>query len=306
VASSGDKLSLLIQHTGGVHKWLNLESRCVFAVCRSVDGNEAIGGNEKGVYVEGTVGRWRVDVAQLAEIADRLQPDVLLAPSDEAAALPEVASYSRARKATSRTLKYLDQLVEAVPKQVRIFAALEGGQEDTVRKECAESIGKYAGALSGVWLSGLGLGEDSESRKRLGLASLSCSKLQGLPVLVQGVSSLREFADWIDLGVDLFDSAYALMCTELGCALDAHSLDKIDYRDARWSRDGSVGFSDGCGCSSCSGGYRKAYLHHLLNTNEMLGKILLQVHNVWILEQWLSSARAAIERGEWAHYRRNI
>jgi queuine tRNA-ribosyltransferase len=304
LTSAGDRLSLLIQQAGGLHAWLNMQDRPLVAVCRD---QQPTLGNDKGVSVEGTVGRWRVDMDQLGRLVDRLRPDVLLAPSDECAALPESASYSRARKAVHRTCKWLEQLMQAAPNQVLLFAALEGGLEENLRKECAEAVAKHAhtNRIAGLWLSGLGLGEDANTRRKLALASLSSPSLSHLPVMVQGVSSMRELADWIDLGVDLFDSAYALHCSELGCALDCGSMDKINYRDARWRLDGSAGLSEGCGCTCCAGGYKKAYVHHLLNTNEMLGKMLLQEHNVWALDSWMRGARAAIGRGasDWARYR---
>ena len=108
----------------------------------------------------------------------------------------------------------------------------------------------------------------------------------------------------MDCGVDLFDSSYALHCSELGCALQTGSMSKVNYRDSVWALDGSLGLSEDCDCPCCSY-YSKAYVHHLLNTNEMLGKILLQTHNVHVMLAWFSDARAAISAGplRWAAFK---
>ena len=52
--------------------------------------------------------------------------------------------------------------------------------------------------------------------------------------------------------------------------------------------------------------YTRAYLSHLFRSDEMLGPRLLSYHNVYILNDLMREARAAIEHGTWATFRDRI
>ena len=54
-----------------------------------------------------------------------------------------------------------------------------------------------------------------------------------------------------------------------------------------------IPLSSKCTCYTCAKHHR-AYVHHLLVTKEMLGWVLLQIHNHQILDSFFSGIRASI------------
>ena len=62
----------------------------------------------------------------------------------------------------------------------------------------------------------------------------------------------------------------------------------------------------GCGCPTCTGGYTRAYLRHLLNVGEILGLRMLSVHNTRMFVKVMEETRAAILNGTFAEYRRDF
>lgn len=57
----------------------------------------------------------------------------------------------------------------------------------------------------------------------------------------------------------------------------------------------------GCTCFCCAN-HTRAYLHHLLHTHEMLGGVLLEMHNTHWWLGFFHAMRSAIQQGEWAAY----
>ncbi|GLI59310.1 hypothetical protein VaNZ11_001164 [Volvox africanus] len=58
----------------------------------------------------------------------------------------------------------------------------------------------------------------------------------------------------------------------------------------------------GCGCFACRR-HSRAYVHHLLNTHEMLGDVLLEAHNTGHINAFLQAIREAITEGRFEEYR---
>ena len=59
---------------------------------------------------------------------------------------------------------------------------------------------------------------------------------------------------------------------------------------------------EGCDCPACAGGYTRAYLHHLVKQGEMVGAILLSLHNLRFLLHLMERARESIIDGSYASF----
>jgi len=86
-----------------------------------------------------------------------------------------------------------------------------------------------------------------------------------------------------------------------GSALTAEG--RINLRNARFTRDESP-LEEGCDCPACAR-FTRAYIRHLVNQNELLGLRLLSLHNLRFVVRLTDGAREAIERGEFAAYKRD-
>jgi queuine tRNA-ribosyltransferase len=60
-----------------------------------------------------------------------------------------------------------------------------------------------------------------------------------------------------------------------------------------------------CACYTCRN-FSRAYLRHLVTQQEMLGLRLLSLHNLWFVLDLTARARAAIERGTFSAFRRDV
>ena len=78
----------------------------------------------------------------------------------------------------------------------------------------------------------------------------------------------------------------------------------IASRNARFAED-SEPLDDRCSCSVCST-YSRAYLHHLVKAQEILGAMLMTEHNIAFYQQLMQAMRDAITVGDFAAFARNF
>ena len=91
----------------------------------------------------------------------------------------------------------------------------------------------------------------------------------------------------------MFDCVLPTRTARTGTALSSQG--RMNLKNARYARDFSP-LDPGCSCPTCVG-YTRAYLRHLVVMKEMLGSILLSVHNLAFLLDLTDRAREAIAEG---------
>src|SRR5439155_15587623 len=105
----------------------------------------------------------------------------------------------------------------------------------------------------------------------------------------------------IERGVDMFDCVLPTRMGRTGTALT--SAGRLNLRNARFARDPAP-LDERCDCPACTR-FSRAYLRHLVNQQELLGLRLLTLHNLRFLIELTRGARAAIERREFAAFKRD-
>src|SRR5947208_10295173 len=115
-----------------------------------------------------------------------------------------------------------------------------------------------------------------------------------------GIGDPQGVLDVIERGIDMFDCVLPTRLGRTGTALTRHG--RLNLRNARYTRD-SAPLDDGCGCPAC-GRFSRAYLRHLVNQEELLGLRLLSLHNLRFLLDLTAGARAAIDAGGLADFKR--
>src|SRR6185437_762875 len=99
-------------------------------------------------------------------------------------------------------------------------------------------------------------------------------------------------------GIDLFD---CVMPTRNGRnALAFTDAGPVRLRNLRHQRD-SEPLESGCPCAACR--HSRGYLRHLFVSGEMLGPILLSIHNLTYYQRLLAAARQAISEDRFSDYR---
>lgn len=68
---------------------------------------------------------------------------------------------------------------------------------------------------------------------------------------------------------------------------------KLDLRKTQYRQDQKV-IMKGCHCPACDKGYSRAYVGHLVKSNEMLGMRLASLHNLWLINELVKKIRQEI------------
>ncbi len=116
------------------------------------------------------------------------------------------------------------------------------------------------------------------------------------PRYLMGVGTPDDLLGAVTRGVDMFD---CVLPTRAGRTARAYtSRGVLNLRNARHADDGGA-LDPACGCLACTR-HSRAYLHHLFRADEMLGPMLLTMHNLTYYADLMAGLRAAILDGRLA------
>ena len=235
-----------------------------------------------------------------AEAVQKLRPDIVLGMGD--VLFGPKPSAKRKDVMGDRTLAWLKELI----------SAMEDEDDGTPRTALfapilpieAEQQSYYVGALQDELrdsVSGLML-YDSAS------VGAIPENMRGLPRLYLGdATSPHRLLDAMALGMDVFTVSFITDATDAGIALDfsfpalsdPNTVGQLPLGIDMWSSAFAHDVSPllgNCQCYTCTNHHR-AFVQHLLNAKEMLGWVLLQLHNHHIVDEFFAGARDSIHGG---------
>ena len=121
------------------------------------------------------------------------------------------------------------------------------------------------------------------------------------PRYLMGVGTPRDILEAVCRGIDLFD---CVMPTRNGRnAMAFTSSGPVKMRNAVHKTDERP-LDPECDCTACTR-YSRAYLRHLFVAKEMLGGILLSLHNIRFYQKLVHDLRIAVNNGSVADFRAN-
>ena len=100
-------------------------------------------------------------------------------------------------------------------------------------------------------------------------------------------------------GIDMCDCVLPTRIARNGTALTSHG--KVVVRNATYERDWR-NLDEQCDCYTCKN-YTRAYIRHLVKTNEILGIRLLSIHNLRFLTRLMERVREEIEKDNLLNFR---
>ena len=110
---------------------------------------------------------------------------------------------------------------------------------------------------------------------------------------------MRDIWEGVEQGIDTFDCVSPTRIARHGWALARWADNwRLNLRNARF-RDDHTPLDPECDCSTCRG-FSRAYIHHLLKANELLGMHLITVHNIRFMMRMLAAVRQAIATDRYA------
>ncbi len=175
-----------------------------------------------------------------------------------------------------------------------LFAIVQGGLDEELRVECAKQLVDIG--FDGYAVGGLSVGEPPAEMYRI--LDHTCPALPtNQPRYLMGVGRPIDLLEGIARGIDMFD---CVMPTRNGRnALAFTGQGTLRLRNAIHAED-TRPLEDDCPCSACQ--HSRAYLRHLFIAQEMLGPILLSIHNITFYHRLMAQARQHIEHGTYGDF----
>lgn len=179
-----------------------------------------------------------------------------------------------------------------------LFGIVQGGMHMDLRLRSLRHL-EECGDFPGYGIGGYSVGEDHQTMFET-LAPLASEYMpREKPRYLMGVGNPTTLVHGVECGIDMFDCVLPTRTARMGSAFSSEG--RLNLKNARFTHDHDP-LDPGCTCPVCTGGYTRAYIHHLVRQREMAGSILLSMHNVYYLLDLMRRAREAIIRGEYASF----
>jgi queuine tRNA-ribosyltransferase len=330
--------SELIQEMGGVHRFMNWDGPILtdsggYQAYSMADINAI---DEDGVsfksILDGSMVRLNPEIAM--RVQNELGPDIMMAFDDCPPSVdPDSAVVNQSRLAIAaargtkkhkgdydhqarltianeRTVRWLDRCkaAHARPSEQSLFGIIQGGADLAMRDWSIERICNID--LPGYAIGGVAVGESTEDIARI-VRHTAPKMPEGKPRYLMGVGYERDITMAVLAGVDMFD---CVLPTRNGRNANAFTSEpgrngQLRLRNAQFARD-SLPIEPGCDCQACDPashgwatvdgrGFSRGYLRHLFQAGEMLGPILVTLHNLRFFQRLTGDLREAIQSDDW-------
>lgn len=203
------------------------------------------------------------------------------------------------REAVDRTLRWAERCIEAHARAAdqSLFGIVQGGTDLDLRAECAQKL--LALDLPGYAIGGLAVGEGFAAMVKVLEATAPMLPAEK-PRYLMGVGFPRDIVAAVAAGVDMFDCT---MPTRNGRNAYAFTVSgPLRMKNSKLQRD-SGPIEEGCDCYACRTFTRGAIRHYFF-ASEMLGPMLVSVHNIRFYQRLMEDLRQAIAAGTFEHFRR--
>ena len=174
-----------------------------------------------------------------------------------------------------------------------LFGIVQGGVHPALRSQSADGLKQLD--FDGYAVGGLAVGEPAEERERT-LEAICPQLPEDRPRYLMGVGKPEDIVEAVARGIDMFDCVLPTRAGRHGLAYTRRG--RVNLRNARHA-DADEPLDPECDCPACTRHVR-AYIHHLIKAEEMLGPMLLTWHNIRYYQRLMERLRAAILAGRLA------
>jgi queuine tRNA-ribosyltransferase len=228
------------------------------------------------------------------EIQRLLGSDIVMA-FDECPALP--ADRERIAQSMRLSMRWAQRSRDAFGDRPghALFGIQQGGLEPDLRGESAEALRGIG--FDGYAIGGLAVGEGQAAM--FGVLDYAPGQLPAdRPRYLMGVGKPDDIVGAVERGVDMFDCVLPSRSGRTGQGWTRRG--PVNLRNAR-HKDDPRPLDEDCTCPACRG-HSRAYLHHLVRADEILGSMLLTWHNLQYYQDLMAGLRAAIAAGRLAAF----
>ena len=301
----GDKL---IKDCGGLHKFTTWDGPILtdsggFQVF-SLSSLRKI--EEEGVTFASHVDGKRIFMGpeESMQIQSNLGSTIAMA-FDECVENPAAYSYSKAScERTTRWLKRckaemarLNSLEGTINPEQMLFGINQGCTYEDLRVNHMKEIADLD--LDGYAIGGLAVGEPAEVMYDI-IEKVTPHMPQNKIRYLMGVGTPANILNAVERGVDLFDCVMPSRNARHGHLFTSEGI--ININNKKYENDMRP-IDENCGCPVCQQ-FSRAYIRHLLKSEEMLSQRLLVMHNLWFYNHLMEDIRNALDEGRFAEFKR--
>ncbi|WP_201353081.1 tRNA guanosine(34) transglycosylase Tgt [Hydrogenimonas urashimensis] len=242
--------------------------------------------------------------SKVLDIQYNLGSDIMMI-LDDLVALP--ATKKRIAVSIERTTRWAKESItyhrfkqsHGIGLDQNIFAIIQGGTDPEFRQISAEAL--CAMDFDGFAIGGLSVGEANQAMYDT-VEFTTPFMPKNRPRYLMGVGTPEDLVENIERGVDMFDCVMPTRNARNGTLFT--TFGKINIKAARYKAD-TEPIDSACGCYTCRR-YSRAYLNHLYRAKELTYFRLASLHNLHFYLTLTKRARDAIERGQFAAFKRDF
>ncbi len=291
----------LVKKAGGLHKFMNWDKPILtdsggFQVFSLAKLNNI---KDDGVTFRSSVdgSKHFITPEKAIEIENNLGADIIMA-FDQCSEYG--ADYKASEKAMKRTLNWLDRCYNYHKNDNQaLFPIVQGNVFKDLRKISLQETIPYA--KYGIGIGGLSVGEPKEIMYDV-LDELYPHYPTHIPRYLMGVGSPDCLVEGVYRGIDMFDCVLATRIARNGTALTSRG--RVVVRNGKYKEDFTP-LDPECNCYCCKN-YTKAYLRHMINVGEMMGGMLISLHNITYLTNLMKGIRKSILGGYFKEFRKEF
>ncbi|MFN3461006.1 MAG: tRNA guanosine(34) transglycosylase Tgt [Oceanibaculum sp.] len=278
---------------GGLHKFMNwpkpiLTDSGGFQVM-SLSGLRKI--EEKGVtfrsHIDGSA--YFLSPERSVEIQHLLDSNITMVLDE---CTPHPATHEQALSSMELSMRWAQRSKNGFVKRpgYGLFGIVQGSVYPDLRRRSVEALASIG--FDGYAVGGLAVGEGQEIMFRV-LEETVPHLPADRPHYLMGVGKPADIVGAVQRGIDMFDCVLPTRSGRTAQAFTARGT--VNLRNAR-HQDDPRPLEEGCPCPACTS-YSRAYLHHLVRSEEILGLMLLTWHNLAYYQRLMAGLRAAIAAG---------
>jgi len=308
-----------IKKLGGIHKFINWDR----AILTDSGGYQvfSLGKNftdyngknlktrlakvtAKGVVFQSHLdgSKYNLSPEKVIDIQIDMDSDIIMV-LDECTEYP--AKKSRVKSSMEQTHQWAKRSIEYWKKHKNnkqvLFGIIQGGIYKDLREESVKFISTLG--FDGVAVGGVSVGEGKANMYKV-MKWVGPLLPKDKPHYLMGVGEPEDILEAVKWGFDMFD---CVLPTRLGrhgtvwvtkdwpldLARGKNKFSKIDLRKSKYQTDKNI-IMKNCQCPTCSQGFSRAYISHLIKEKEMLGMRLASLHNLYFIKELINNIHKGI------------
>lgn len=292
----------IVKEAGGLHRFMNWDRAIltdsggfqVFSLSKIRDITE------EGVHFRSHLSGEKLFLSpeKSMEVQNALGSDIMMA-FDECPPIP--AEYEYVKQSTERTSRWAERCLKAHnrPSEQALFGIVQGGVHKDLRKQSVKDLVSLD--FPGYAIGGLSVGEPKDVMNEI-LAFTTPFLPEDKPRYLMGVGSPDSLIDGAIRGIDMFDCVLPTRIARNGTCMTSRG--RLVVRNAKYARDFGP-LDEACDCHVCRT-YTRAYIRHLVKTNETFGFRLTTYHNLYFLVNLMKKVRQAIHEDRLLDFRESF